>query len=153
MTTIQIGPIQFSAAHFVHLAEKESKCQHLHGHNYFVLCELEGTIQPDGMLVDAHHIKDIIKTLDHKTLIPTKLVNSKTVDIDEGFIRYIEFQNPTNKHTYIMPECDCEILSIQATTAEHLSEWVRQRIHIRYPHLSSVGVRVYETPTLSAHAV
>lgn len=150
-TSIVIGPLSFSAAHIVHLADKDSKCQRLHGHNYAVLINLEGPIQSDGMLVDAHHIKDIINTLDHKTLVPKNLIVESTVDIANGFTGYIMFKNPTNNHTYELPEEDCAILKIKTTSAEHLADWINKTINKKHgDYLTTIKVRVWETHLLNA---
>ena len=143
MTKIIVGPVEISAAHIVHLAEESSKCQRMHGHNYIISAELDGPIQDDGMVVDAHHIKDIIDGLDHKTLI-TKNMCPHVVENN------FEFENPTNGMKYSLPTYDCKVLDIPATTAEYLSQWIVTRILIENPHLNSISVRVWETQKLGA---
>ncbi len=60
--------LEISGAHRLALPY-QSKCSEIHGHNWVitVFCESE-ELNEAGMVVDFHHIKDIVKKLDHKLL-------------------------------------------------------------------------------------
>lgn len=61
--------LEISAAHQLHL-DYESKCNHLHGHNYIVTiyCKSE-ELNEYGMVIDFTHIKEkVMDKLDHKFL-------------------------------------------------------------------------------------
>ena len=57
--------MEVSGAHFLHL-DYESKCSHLHGHNWIitVTCQRE-TLDANGMVVDFTKIKKTVNQLDH----------------------------------------------------------------------------------------
>lgn len=60
---------EISASHYLKL-NYESKCQEIHGHNWWitVFCKSE-KLDQNGMVVDFSHIKQKIKNrLDHKNL-------------------------------------------------------------------------------------
>lgn len=61
--------IEISAAHRLELSYS-SKCTRLHGHNWIITVECKSkTLNPDGMVTDFSHIKDIIRNgLDHNVL-------------------------------------------------------------------------------------
>ena len=60
--------MEVSGAHALRLPY-ESKCTRLHGHNWIieVTCRRE-ELDENGMVVDFHHIKDVVKKLDHQNL-------------------------------------------------------------------------------------
>lgn len=61
--------MEVSASHRLELSY-QSKCEHLHGHNWIVTvyCRSE-ELNKDGMVVDFTHIKEVVmKKLDHKNL-------------------------------------------------------------------------------------
>ncbi len=59
----------FSAAHYI-ADESAGKCQHMHGHTYFVNITIAGErLDTTGFLADFKTIKDLIhKRFDHTTL-------------------------------------------------------------------------------------
>jgi 6-pyruvoyltetrahydropterin/6-carboxytetrahydropterin synthase len=92
----------FSAGHRVH--EHESKCAHLHGHNYRVhfVCEPEGEngLDPIGRVIDFGVVKELLcewleRTWDHKMLLSTLDPLLSTVrDLDPYGVVAVPF-NPT----------------------------------------------------------
>lgn len=64
-----IKRMEVSAAHFLKLSYP-SKCENLHGHNWIITvycCSKE--LNPDGMVVDFTHIKEVVMgNLDHKCI-------------------------------------------------------------------------------------
>ena len=71
--------IRFSSAHMI---AKYEKCSRLHGHTYAVHAKVVGEPDEKGIIMDFSLLKDIlketVKDLDHKVLIPEK---SKTIKI------------------------------------------------------------------------
>jgi len=56
---------KFDAAHHI---PGHNKCGVVHGHTYRVRIRVEGTVQEDGMIVDFHELKDIVREYDHRDL-------------------------------------------------------------------------------------
>lgn len=64
-----IKRMEISASHRLRLSYS-SKCENLHGHNWIitVYCRAK-ELNPDGMVIDFSHIKEIVKKkLDHQNL-------------------------------------------------------------------------------------
>ena len=59
---------KFSAAH--KLPEYDGDCHNLHGHTWQVVFEIEGTVQPSGMIYDFKLLKPMLDSVlpDHKFL-------------------------------------------------------------------------------------
>ena len=54
----------FASAHFITFAGH--RCEGLHGHNYHVVCEVDGSLSQFGLVIDFKMVKPIIKELcDH----------------------------------------------------------------------------------------
>jgi len=115
--------LSFSATHFI---VEHDKCERLHGHNYQVKVELEGSLDEKGMIMDFRLIKDIISNicdaLDHRVIIPE---NSKLVKIAKKG-KNIEIN--AGKKFYSFPEKDCVLIPTESTTAEHLAEFIFKQI-------------------------
>lgn len=64
-----IKRMEISAAHRLSLSYP-SKCENLHGHNWIITVYCRSKeLNPDGMVVDFSHIKQIVKgQLDHRNL-------------------------------------------------------------------------------------
>lgn len=74
--------LEISAAHQLHL-DYESKCNHLHGHNYIVTiyCKSE-ELNEYGMVIDFTHIKEkVMDKLDHKFLNDIMVCNTTAENI------------------------------------------------------------------------
>ncbi|MBO4707797.1 MAG: 6-carboxytetrahydropterin synthase [Elusimicrobiaceae bacterium] len=59
---------KFSAAH--KLPNYDGDCHNLHGHTWQVVFEIEGTVQPSGMICDFKILKPLLDSIlpDHKFL-------------------------------------------------------------------------------------
>ena len=59
---------KFSAAH--KLPDYDGDCHNLHGHTWYVVFEIEGTVQPSGMIYDFKILKPLLDSIlpDHKFL-------------------------------------------------------------------------------------
>src|SRR5438045_5046162 len=70
---VEGGNLKFSAAHFITYG---GKCERLHGHNYGVLVEMEGTLNEDKLVFDFTIIKkltrEICQRLNHRFLLPMR---------------------------------------------------------------------------------
>lgn len=64
-----IKKLEISASHSLKLSY-ESKCEHLHGHNWIITIYCRSReLNQDGMVIDFTHIKEKINNqLDHKNL-------------------------------------------------------------------------------------
>ncbi len=110
----------FSAAHFITF--NGDVCEQLHGHNYRVKCKVFGPLDENGYVIDFIAVRDtlmeIIATLDHRMLLPTKHPMIKVVS--EGEEVLVRFQ----KKRWVFPAEDCVLLEIANTTAELLANYI-----------------------------
>lgn len=154
-----VGPLTISAAHFIHTCDYNSPCQRMHGHNYIVNITISG--EPDNcscMLIDANIVKKAIEQYDHRTLVAKKCVK-----FDDNFMlganvdRFLTIENPTTKKVFILPESNCHIIDIPATSAEWLAKAIARDILAINNNIYYVDVNLSETPKLNVtvreHAV
>ena len=110
----------FSAAHFITF--NGNVCESLHGHNYRVKCEVIGPLDENGYVVDFIALRDglaeIVNTLDHHVVLPTKHPTIKVVD--DGNEVTVTFE----KKRWIFPTEDCVLLPIPNTTAELMAWYI-----------------------------
>lgn len=121
--TLERNTLRFSAAHFTTFG---GECEPLHGHNYDVFVEIEGTLTEDAWVVDFTQAKRIVsgicKELDHRFLLPLR---SQTLAIEQTGSEYeIRFR----ENRYVLPRNDVASLPIDNSTAERLAEWFARRI-------------------------
>ena len=113
--------ITFSATHII---PGHYKCGRLHGHDYAINATIEGTIGPEGVIMDFISVKEFLRKvaaeLDHKVLIPLK---DKAVTSDGDSIVY----SPSGKN-YRFPKEDCALLDVGVASAEELANFVLQRV-------------------------
>jgi len=114
----------FSAGHRVY--QHESKCAHLHGHNYRIHFEIEGDkLDPVGRVLDFGVIKSILctwleDTWDHKFLVFSEDPWSEVLKKLDSSVVVVPF-NPTaeNMGIYLMEnvapdllqELNCKLVS------------------------------------------
>ncbi len=105
----------FSAAHF--LRNYKGKCENLHGHNWKVFVEMEGSRLDDaGLLIDfgivKQELKSVLESLDHK------LINED--------VEFFKAHNPS---------------------AENIARYVYEMMKgpVSHPHAKMRSVTVYET--------
>jgi 6-pyruvoyl tetrahydropterin synthase/QueD family protein len=144
--------LKFSSAHFLIFGEK---CERLHGHNYAVSVDLEGTLDEQiGYIFDFIALKEFAEhhcnTLDHKTLIPSKNDRIK-VNESEGIVE-VEFKDKK----FVFPESDVLILPIMNCTAELLAYYIAQKIKndledMRAVNVTSIKIGVEESPGQAAY--
>ena len=132
----------FSSAHFITF--KGHQCETLHGHNYRVGVEAEGTIDAECLfVVDFSIIKKMVKRLvdqiDHKVLLPTK--NPKLQTVEQGDQLRVDYYG---EPTYTFPKADCALLPIENTTAEMLARYLAGELHCELKKAGITNLRVLQ---------
>jgi 6-pyruvoyltetrahydropterin/6-carboxytetrahydropterin synthase len=105
---------------------KYEKCGRLHGHTYAVHAKVVGEPDEKGIIIDFSLLKEVlketVKDLDHKILIPEKS-SFITIEKEDDSIKLTSFK----KH-YVLPLEDCIFLPIDSTSAENLARYVLGRV-------------------------
>ena len=149
---VERNKLKFAAAHF---ATFGGECEPLHGHNYAVSIEVEGTLTDDAWVCDFSTLKSLGKALcdemDHKFLLQRE---SLVLEIDEGASNWkVRF----GERGFVFPKSDVLALPIDNTTAERLAEHFVMRLQASLAergatNLTSIAVGVEEAPGQSAWA-
>jgi 6-pyruvoyltetrahydropterin/6-carboxytetrahydropterin synthase len=119
----------------------------LHGHNYGLRAEVEGSLDENRYVIDFIAFRDalaeLVKQLDHHMLLPT-LHPMIQVDeqVDEVTVRF-------RKKRWVFPREDCMLLPIANTTAEEIAWWIATQLKKKLysqigPRLSMLEVSVDE---------
>ena len=148
---VEGGNLKFSAAHFITFG---GKCERLHGHNYGVLVEMEGTLNEDKLVFDFTIIKkltrEICQRLNHRFLLPMRNPHLVLQELpDEWEVRFGE-------RRYIFPRSDVVELPIDNSTAERLAEYICGELRsalgaYSIGNVRSIMVGVEEAPTQMAY--
>jgi 6-pyruvoyltetrahydropterin/6-carboxytetrahydropterin synthase len=148
---VEGGNLNFSAAHFITFG---GKCERLHGHNYGVLVEMEGTLNEDKLIFDFTIIKkltrEICQRLNHRFLLPMHNPHLELKELSgEWEVRFGE-------RRYIFPRSDVVELPIDNSTAERLAEYICSELRSALANYSIVNVQsimvgVEEAPTQMAY--
>jgi 6-pyruvoyl tetrahydropterin synthase/QueD family protein len=148
---VEGGNLKFSAAHFITFG---GKCERLHGHNYGVLVEMEGTLNEDKLVFDFTIIKkltrEICQRLNHRFLLPMHNPHLQLKELpDEWEVRFGE-------RRYIFPRSDVLELPIDNSTAERLAEYICGELRSALTaysigNVQSIIVGVEEAPTQMAY--
>ncbi len=143
--------LKFNAAHFI--AYKGFR-EALHGHNYRVSVEVEGTIGPQGYVLDFGIVKQVAKRvcqrLDEKMLIPA---HSDCLQIrEEGQQLIVSYE----ADEFRFPKSDVLLLPIVHSSAEELARYlvaeVRRELRADgIDHLGAIQVGVEDTPGQAAY--
>jgi 6-pyruvoyl tetrahydropterin synthase/QueD family protein len=145
------GNLKFSSAHFITFG---GKCERLHGHNYGVLVEIEGTLNDDKLVFDFTIIKrlarEICQRLNHRFLLPLHNPHLQLVTSPESW--EIRFQ----ERRYVFPRSDVVELPIDNSTSERLAEYIcgelrRALADYDTANLHTIMVGVEEAPTQMAY--
>ena len=68
----------------------ESPCRNLHGHNWLVSVHIKSeSLAKHGMILDFKHIKDYLKSFDHKCLNDLVKFNPTAENLAEHFGEYV----------------------------------------------------------------
>ncbi len=113
--------LKFSCAHF--LIFPDGSKERLHGHNYQVTCEVEGSLDEHGLVIDFKQVKPVIKALcdelDEHWLIPAHHPELRFVHRDDGHteVTYRDCR-------YLAPTDEVIVMPFNNTSAENLSAWL-----------------------------
>lgn len=116
----------FSAAHFITF--NGDVCERLHGHNYHVAVEVEGSLDENHYVIDFIALRDELKAitdeLDHHVLLPLShpLIRVETREHE------VEANFTPDGRRWVFPRGDCVILPVSNTTAELLAQFIGQRL-------------------------
>jgi len=114
----------FSAAHFITF--NGTVCERLHGHNWRVKVEVEGSLDENGYVFDFIALRDetqkLVLELDHRMLLPTQHPLIR-VAADEREVT-ARFED----RRWVFPREDCVLLPIANTTAELIARWMAGRL-------------------------
>lgn len=146
--------LKFSAAHF--LIFPDGSAERLHGHNYRVYVEIDGSLSEHGLVVDFIQVKPVIRELcdglDEHWLIPGEHEELTYAERGDGVIevRYRE-------RYYAAPVADVLVLPINNTSAENLSAWfgrqLLERLNERFPSVEIRELRVAVEETAGQRGV
>ena len=142
---LQKEQLVFSSAHFITFAGDICEC--LHGHNYGLRAEVEGTLDENRYVIDfiafRESLAELVKQLDHHMLIamhhPLILVEAQEQEVTVRF----------REKRWVFPREDCMLLPITNTTAEEIAWWIATEVRKKlYPkiggRLTSIEVGVDE---------
>ena len=148
---VEGGNLKFSSAHFITFG---GKCERLHGHNYGVLVEIEGTLNDDKLVFDFTVIKrlarEICQRLNHRFLLPLHNPHLElSASPDSWEIRFQEKR-------YVFPRTDVVELPIDNSTSERLAEYICGELRhaltaYDISNLHTIMVGVEEAPTQMAY--
>lgn len=145
------GYLKFSSAHFITFG---GKCERLHGHNYNVLVEIEGTLNADKLVFDFTILKrltkEICQTLNHRFLLPMRNPHFELLESFDAWEIHFE------QRRYVFPRTDVVELPIDNSTAERLAEYICQELITRLSsyntaNLHTIMVGVEEAPMQMAY--
>lgn len=148
---VEGGYLRFSAAHFITFG---GKCERLHGHNYGVLVEVEGTLNKDGLVFDFTVLKqlarEICRRLNHRFLLPMH-----NPHLQLGYLAN-EWEVLFQDKRYVFPKADLIELPIDNSTAERLAEYICHELcgmlaAYDTSNLQTIMVGVEEAPTQMAY--
>jgi 6-pyruvoyltetrahydropterin/6-carboxytetrahydropterin synthase len=144
---VRVQGMQWAAGHFATFGRQ---CEPLHGHNYEVAAEAEGSLTRDSWVVDFGVLKSLLREftrdLEHKFMLQR---DSRILEIDETETAW-KVRTPANVG-YVLPKSDVVALPIDNTTAERLAQWLCERLWRALaergaPNLRSLMLEVWEAP-------
>jgi 6-pyruvoyl tetrahydropterin synthase/QueD family protein len=148
---VEGGNLKFSSAHFITFG---GKCERLHGHNYGVMVEIEGTLNSDKLVFDFTIIKrltrEVCQQLNHRFLLP---MHNPHLQLTESFS---EWEIHFDAKRYVFPRSDVIELPIDNSTAERLAEYICDELYRMLAdydtsNLHTITVGVEEAPTQMAY--
>jgi len=148
---VEGGNLKFSSAHFITYG---GKCERLHGHNYGVLVEIEGTLNEDGLVFDFTILKqltrEICHELNHRFLLPVHNPHLELGELADAWeIRFGEKR-------YVFPRTDVAELPLDNSTSERLAEYIcgelrRKLSAYNTSNLHTIMIGVEEASTQMAY--
>ena len=137
----------FSAAHFITF--NQNICERIHGHNWRVEAEIEGSLDENHYVFDFIALRDglqtLVQELDHRVLLPDRHPKIQVEISNEDREVTARFEN----RRWIFPREDCCVLPVENTTAELIARWIGQslisRLELNHQHgLSRLRISVEE---------
>jgi len=154
--------IIISSAHFVHTTN--TRCRHLHGHNFLIKIDVHGQVKNDGMIIDFSDVKNFIKAYDHKLMLPEDpeifsqeppvLITSfrGKLQLDDHVLVILDsLDGNDNDKYYVFPKQDIIIVPVPVITAENLASFFAVEI-ARLVGDGTIEVEVWESEKSSAYA-
>jgi len=136
---------KFSAAHFTLFGALEA--EPLHGHNYRVSVEVEGTeLDDEGLLADTgvvkRRVRELCAELDDRVLLPERTPHLQVEAVDEGSVecRY-------GGRVYRFPAAEVLLLPLANVSMELLAKlfWGKLAEDLTGDGLATLAVEVEET--------
>lgn len=141
----------FSASHALITDHFE---EGLHGHNYQVELEIEGTTENDNVLIDFIFLEDLLhqalSTWDHYVLLPSK---NKRIKIRENKDN-IDFEY--GSRFYSIPKTEIIFLDCRNVTTETLAQLLAEKLtgllkqESFWKRIQSIRVTIWETSAYRA---
>jgi 6-pyruvoyltetrahydropterin/6-carboxytetrahydropterin synthase len=144
---VERNRLRFAAAH---MATFGGDCEPLHGHNYDVMVEVEGSLTEESWVIDFGLIKglarQVCEQLDHRFLLQER--SQHLISEQRDGLWLVRFG--ADRH-YQFPAQDVIALPIDNSTAERLAEWIHAGITVglkshRASNIIRLGVGVEEMP-------
>jgi 6-pyruvoyl tetrahydropterin synthase/QueD family protein len=148
---VEGGNLRFSAAHFITFG---GKCERLHGQNYGVEVEVEGTLNEDKLVFDFTILKrltrEICQRLNHRFLLPMHNPHLQLGELAN------EWEVLFGEKRSVFPRADVVELPIDNSTADRLAEYICGELRaalVAYntANLRFITVGVAEAPTQIAY--
>lgn len=116
----------FSAGHFITLTDH--LCEPVHGHNWTVGIDVEGSPDAHGMVVDFIALRDavtaIASRLDHRMLLPAENPQLAVTTATGPHGNAEVTVTYASARRWVFPAEECAILPLVNTTAEWLARWI-----------------------------
>ncbi|HEV2579816.1 MAG TPA: 6-pyruvoyl tetrahydropterin synthase family protein [Ktedonobacteraceae bacterium] len=116
---VEGGNLKFNAAHFITFG---GGAERLHGHNYTVQIEMEGTLNQDNLVFDFSVLKrltrEVCERLNHHFILPLRNPNLVWNELPD------EWEILFRQKRYLLPREDVIALPIDNSTAECLAEYI-----------------------------
>ncbi|MEI7781206.1 MAG: 6-carboxytetrahydropterin synthase, partial [Planctomycetota bacterium] len=115
----------FCAGHFITLTD--DICEAVHGHNWLVGADVEGSPDDHGMVVDFIKLRDLLSAitarLDHHMLLPTQ---NRFLDVSRAEVApgRAEVTVWFKDRRWVFPADECVLLPVENTTAEWIARWI-----------------------------
>ena len=144
---VRVEGVGFAAAHF---ATYGGRSEPLHGHDYALAAQVDGTLDTNAWVIDFGEVKAILrgicKEVDHRFLLQR---DSRVLAIDATEAAW-NVRTPDGID-YVLPRQDVIALPIDNTTAERLAEWFCERVlqtlrERRADNVRAVTIEVWEGP-------
>ena len=143
--------IGFSSAHFI--TYDKNLCEALHGHNFRVMLNLEGTLDENYYVLDFIRTKKMLKgicdEIDHRVLLPSESKLVKVEEHEDSVSAHYEHRR------FLFPREDVVLLPVPNVTCEMLAQYIcgQMKEALRkagVDHLSVIEVEVEESPSQRA---